>query len=69
MLIVVLVTCLYAGWAINTAKVADEISEGSPYFKTGSVFGLSPARVWIFFIRFVCPLICGLVLLSVLGLF
>lgn len=62
MLIVVLTTCLYTGWVIDTNKVIDEINEGSPYFKTTAL-----AAGWKFFIRFVCPLIILMVVLNVLG--
>jgi NSS family neurotransmitter:Na+ symporter len=62
MLIVVLTTCLYTGWVIDTNKVIDEINEGSPYFKTTVL-----AAGWKFFIRFVCPLIILMVVLNVLG--
>ena len=62
MLIVVLTTCLYSGWVYDTNKVIDEINEGSPYFKTTALAG-----IWKFFVRFVCPIIILLVVLSVLG--
>jgi NSS family neurotransmitter:Na+ symporter len=62
MLIVVLTTCLYTGWVIDTNKVIDEINEGSPYFKTTLLAG-----AWKFFIRYVCPIIILLVVLNVLG--
>lgn len=62
MLIVVLTTCLYTGWVLHTNKVIDEINEGSPYFKTTAL-----AATWKFFIRFVCPVIILLVVMSVVG--
>ena len=63
MLIVVLVTCLYSGWVYQTNKIIDEINEGSPYFKTTALAG-----IWKFFVRFVCPVIIILVVLSVTGI-
>ncbi|CAN5555239.1 hypothetical protein BH10BAC4_BH10BAC4_04980 [soil metagenome] len=69
MLIVVLSTCIYTGWVYGTARVVDEIDAGSPFFKAGSIFGMSPARIWTFFIRFICPIIIGLVVLNVVGVF
>lgn len=63
MLVVVLTTCLYTGWVIDTNKVIDEINEGSPYFKTTIL-----ASGWKFFIRYVCPVIILLVVLNVLGI-
>ncbi|MEJ0056723.1 MAG: sodium-dependent transporter [Bacteroidota bacterium] len=68
MLIVVLTTCLYAGWVYDTSKIVDELDSGSPYFKAGSVLGVSPAKLWVFFIRFICPIIIGFVVLNVVGL-
>lgn len=62
MLIVVLTTCVYTGWVIDTNKVIDEINEGSPYFKATIL-----AWGWKFFIRYVCPIIILLVVLNVLG--
>jgi len=62
MLIVVLTTCLYTGWVIDTNKVIDEIQEGSPYFKTTML-----ASLWKIFVRYVCPVIILLVVLNVLG--
>jgi NSS family neurotransmitter:Na+ symporter len=62
MLIVVLTTCLYTGWVIDTNKVIDEIDSGAPYFKTTFLAG-----AWKFFVRFVCPIIILLVVLNVLG--
>jgi len=63
MLIVVLTTCLYSGWVIDTNKVIDEIQQGSPYFKTTILAG-----AWKLFVRFICPVIILLVVLNVLGL-
>jgi neurotransmitter:Na+ symporter, NSS family len=62
MLIVVLTTCLYSGWVIDTNAVINEINEGSPYFKATIL-----ATAWKFFIRFVCPIIILLVVLNVVG--
>lgn len=64
MLIVVVVTCLYTGWALNPSSIADEIGNGSPAFKSTTFMGITPARIWIFFIRIVCPIISITVLLS-----
>ncbi len=69
MLIVVLTTSIYVGWIIDTTRIVDEIDSGSPFFKGNALAGISPARLWIFFIRFICPIIIGLVVLNVLGVF
>jgi len=64
MLIVVLTTCLYTGWVLDTNKIINEIELGDPNFKDS---GLS--KLWTVFIRFVCPIVIVIVVLSVLGLF
>ncbi len=69
MLVVVLVTSLYTGWIMDTSKIVDEINEGSPYFKSTRIFGLSPAKIWVFFIRFICPIVSGIVMLNLFGVF
>jgi NSS family neurotransmitter:Na+ symporter len=69
MLIVVLSTCLYVGWAFDTRKVAEEIGHGSENFQKPIAGSLSPASLWIFFIRYVCPIIITLVVLNMIGVF
>ncbi|WP_050977296.1 sodium-dependent transporter [Nitritalea halalkaliphila] len=54
---------LYTGWAKKIGTFADELASGSPEFK-GFLRG-----AWIFFIKWVCPLIIALVLLDTLGAF
>lgn len=66
MMIVVLATCLYTGWFMKTSQLVDEIEIGTPGFKTGSILGIAPYRIWVYTIRFVCPVIIILVVLSVL---
>lgn len=68
MMVVVLATCLYSGWLMKTNQLVDEIEHGSPGFKNGSILGIAPYRVWVFTIRYVCPVIIVLVVLSVLGI-
>ncbi|MBX2965740.1 MAG: sodium-dependent transporter [Cyclobacteriaceae bacterium] len=68
MMVVVLATCLYTGWFMQTNRLVDEIANGAPGFKDGKILGIAPYRVWLFTIRFVCPIIIVLVVLSVLGI-
>jgi neurotransmitter:Na+ symporter, NSS family len=65
--IVALMTCLYVGWVIDTRKLAEEIAEGAPFFHR-KLFGITISTGWIFFIKYVCPLVIGLVMLSTLGI-
>ncbi len=69
MMLVVLSTCVYTGWFMNINTIADEIAVGAPGFKNSKILGISPSQIWVFAIRFVCPLIIGLVVLNVLGVF
>jgi NSS family neurotransmitter:Na+ symporter len=65
--IVAFMTSLYTGWVIDTRKLADEISTGAPVFSQ-KIAGVSPAMLWVFFIKYVCPVVIGLVLLSTIGI-
>jgi len=69
MMLVVLSTCIYTGWFMDTEKLADEIALGMPNFKTGKVVGIPIYKLWIFMIRFVCPVIIGIVILNMFGVF
>ncbi len=68
MMLVVLGTCIYTGWFMKINQLVDEIDMGTPGFKTGSMLGIAPYKIWVTAIRFVCPVIIILVVLSVLGI-
>lgn len=65
--IVAFMTSLYTGWVIDTKKLADEIATGAPFFSK-KIAGITPAQLWVFFIKYVCPVVIGLVLLSTIGI-
>lgn len=67
--IVALMTCLYTGWVMDITKISAEIGSGAPVFGRKLLFGLTPATIWTFFIRFVCPAVIGLVLINMMGVF
>lgn len=69
MMLVVLSTCLYTGWFIKTEMLVDEIAHGMPSFKSGKILGIAPYKIWLFMIRFVCPIIIGAVILNMFGVF
>jgi len=69
MMLVVLSTCVYTGWFIKTDLLVDEIEKGMPSFKSGRILGIAPYKIWVFMIRFVCPIIIGLVILNMFGVF
>jgi NSS family neurotransmitter:Na+ symporter len=69
MMVVVMSTCLFTGWFIKTELLVDEIEQGMPSFKSGRVLGIAPYKIWLFMIRFVCPIIIGMVILNMFGVF
>lgn len=69
MMMVVLSTCVFTGWFMNTELLADEIEQGMPAFKSGKFLGVAPYKIWMFMVRFVCPIIIGLVILNMFGVF
>ncbi len=63
--IVALVTCIYVAWAMPVQKIVAEIDTGSPRWKAGSF----ASNAFVFFIRYVCPIVILLVLLNMMGVF
>lgn len=65
--VAVVVICLmlsvYTGWAKKIGDFANELHLGAPKFKG------TARKAWIFFIRWVCPIVIALVLLDLLGVF
>jgi len=69
MMLVVLSTCVYTGWFIKTEILVQEIAQGMPSFTSGKILGIAPYKIWLFMIRFVCPIIIGIVILNMFGVF
>ena len=67
--IVALMTCVYTGWIMDVKKLSDEIGLGAPSFNTKIAGLVSPAQLWVFFIRYICPLVILTVLLNMIGVF
>lgn len=63
--VVALVTCIYVAWKIGAEKIVGELEQGSENFRAGSM----KARGFVFFIKFVCPLVILAVLLNMMGVF
>lgn len=61
--VICLMLSLYTGWGSKISDYADELAEGSP------VFHGFWRKAWIFFIKWVCPIVIALVVLDLLGLF
>ena len=68
-MVVALFVCLYIGWVLKPKKVIEEINSGSPYFTTKKIAGFTPAQIWSFFIRYVCPIVIVIVILNQFNVF
>lgn len=62
-ILICLMLALYTGWASKISVFADELALGAPGFN-----GLM-RKGWIFFIKWVCPIVIGLVILDLMGVF
>ncbi|QOI98732.1 MAG: sodium-dependent transporter [Flammeovirgaceae bacterium] len=68
-MVVALFVCLYIGWVLKPYRIISEINEGSPYFTSVKIMGVTPAQIWSFFIRFVCPIVIIVVILNQFNVF
>ncbi|GMQ25164.1 sodium-dependent transporter [Algoriphagus sp. oki45] len=62
-IVICLMLSLYTGWGQKISDYADELALGAPGFK-----GIS-RTAWIFFIKWVCPVVIILLILNMIGLF
>jgi len=67
--VVALITSLYVGWGMDTNLIKDEVGSGSTFFKKSLVGNISFATIWVFFIKYVCPIVILLVFLDMIGVF
>lgn len=63
--VVALATCVYVAWKLPIENIVNELDQGSPAFKAGNF----ASNAFVFFIRYVCPIVILLVLLNMMGLF
>ncbi|EAZ80294.1 sodium-dependent transporter [Algoriphagus machipongonensis] len=62
-IVICLMLSLYTGWGQKISDYADELASGAPGFK-------GPFRSgWMFFIKWVCPLVIILLILNMVGVF
>lgn len=60
-IVICLMLALYTGWASKISDFADELASGAPGFK-------GPFRAgWMFFIKYICPIVIILLILNMLG--
>ncbi len=64
-----LMVCIYTIWVYSKTKMVEELESGNDWF-TRPLFGnVSPASLWVIFIKYVCPAVILLVMLNMMGLF
>ena len=63
--VVALITCVYVAWKMPINNIVSEIDQGSPRFRAGTF----PSKAFVFFIRYVCPIVILAVLLNMMGIF
>ena len=69
LIVISLALSLYVGWVWKTDDAVEEMSTGCEWFSKPFklLFGMSPATIWVFFIRYICPAVIALVLCNTLG--
>ncbi|MBL4656075.1 MAG: sodium-dependent transporter, partial [Bacteroidia bacterium] len=60
--IVCLMFSIFSGWIIQTTRLADELALGSEGFKKPLIGNTSFADIWMFFIKYVCPVVIGIMI-------
>jgi NSS family neurotransmitter:Na+ symporter len=65
--IVALMTSLYAGWIINYNKLIENLGKGNKMFAKPLIGSITPAKVYGFMLRYIIPITILLVLLNMLG--
>lgn len=63
-IVISLLCSIYVGWIWKTQSAIAEISQGAPGFEKTGFANLSIAKVWAFFVKFVCPIVIAWVLIS-----
>lgn len=63
--VVALVTCIYVAWKIGADRIVAELEQGSIKFRAGTL----KSKGFVFFIKFICPLVILAVLLNMMGVF
>jgi NSS family neurotransmitter:Na+ symporter len=63
--VVAFATCLYVAWKLPISTIVGELAEGSETFKPGGF----ASNAFVFFIRYVCPIVILAVLLNMMGVF
>ena len=64
-----LMICIYTVWVYSSTKMVGEIEQGNHWFTQPLIGSASPAKIWVFFMKYVCPTVILLVLLNMIGIF
>jgi len=67
LIIISLSLSIYIGWMWDSQKIIGEIENGYPGFTKPFIGSITPAELWIFVIRFICPVVIFVVLLGQFG--
>ena len=67
LIIISLSLSIYIGWMWDSNKIIGEIEHGYPGFTKPLIGSITQAVLWIFCIRFVCPIVIFVVLLGKFG--
>lgn len=62
--VISLLLSVFSSWAVKSVKVVDELEQGAPFFKKKMLFGLSPANVFVFFIKYICPVVIAIMIVK-----
>ncbi len=64
-----LMICIYTVWIYSGTKMIAEIEQGNHWFTQPLIGSASPAKIWVFFMKYICPTVILLVLLNMIGIF
>ena len=64
-----LMICIYTVWIYSGTKMIGELEQGNEWFTQPLIGAASPAKIWVFFMKYVCPTVILLVLLNMIGIF
>lgn len=65
--VVALMTSIYVGWVLDINTVVKHIGDGSEFFNK-PFMGVVPSKVFVFFLKYIIPVVILLVLLNMVGL-
>ncbi|MDH5610470.1 MAG: sodium-dependent transporter, partial [Cyclobacteriaceae bacterium] len=64
-----LMVAVYTIWVYGKSKMVEELEQGSSWFGRPLRGRMTPAALWVFFIKYICPALIIIVLLNMVGVF